>query len=969
MILRNNSLKQTIFQSIMVLLLSGCTTPSIIATKSIQQGDVFNNENKYNDAISHYEEYLNVSPQLGVYRNAAMEAEVCRKLAHAYSTQGKYSRAKKYLEQALISDSTLGSNQMVVAEDFQLLGLVNAYAGDIHQALLDLNKSLRITDRMDKSIRNDKRSSIAGTHLAISQVHLILGNYHEAENHAKNALETYSKLPQGAAGVIETELILGVVFRDKGELAEAEKRLIKSQSLALKQQLNTGRQLQAISEIHMLKGKIEESIRYKLLALDEARKSNITPQVIIALMRLGDAYNQLGDEKKARDYYQRALSLQGEMDGSNTGFNPGLNPDKGNPIEMYDYYVKFNSALGKGLVLLRMGATLAENEPDSAMLLLEEARENLTKGENKEAVAKTNLELAKIFIKLNRYSEGSKLLKEATALTIQPDLKWQISFQSGIISEKRNRYDSARYYYENSIDIIDGIRVSLSVDEFKTLFASSKIDVYDRMILLLLRNKDGWKDLSSKEAIIRAFNYNEQGKSRTFLDKLGNKRIEPRQTSDTIDLANEQLLRLKIQQLVKEINNTGNNYEAQKRYSDDLNIAQKDYEELIQKIKLNNPAYSTVINVTLPDLAQVQTALNTNTALIEYWVSQETLVIFTIDRTQIKSQLIEVSRRDLQRHIARARNGIAHQEEIMAAESLKKLYQMVVEPVYHQLSSFNSIVIIPHRSLHFLPFQALPIPGGKYMIERHAISYAPSASILYYCLQKKVETGDHFLGMALGNNEVGTNKPLPGTDIEVIQLMKLYPGAINRSNSEFLETAFKKESSDFNYIHIATHGVFNKLQPLHSYLLMNESPTDDGQLTVDEIFGLRIKSQFVTLSACETALGDLDEGDELVGLSRAFIYAGTRGVIVSLWKVEDATTAWLMTRFHQYSRSGLDAAEALTNAQRDLLAMNFSQIAFRGKNIQMDKSIEEAVLGKSATQLRNPYYWAPFILIGNGFVR
>jgi CHAT domain-containing protein len=150
---------------------------------------------------------------------------------------------------------------------------------------------------------------------------------------------------------------------------------------------------------------------------------------------------------------------------------------------------------------------------------------------------------------------------------------------------------------------------------------------------------------------------------------------------------------------------------------------------------------------------------------------------------------------------------------------------------------------------------------------------------------------------------------------------------------------------------------------------MGTTKSDDGRLTVNEIFGLNLKSKMVTLSACETGLGDLSEGDELVGLSRAFIYAGSPGVIVSLWNVDDATTAWLMTRFHQYLNAGNTSAEALTLAQRDLLNRNFTSSQSRGfVDVELDESISKAVESKTKSLARNPYYWAPFILIGNGFI-
>ena len=138
----------------------------------------------------------------------------------------------------------------------------------------------------------------------------------------------------------------------------------------------------------------------------------------------------------------------------------------------------------------------------------------------------------------------------------------------------------------------------------------------------------------------------------------------------------------------------------------------------------------------------------------------------------------------------------------------------------------------------------------------------------------------------------------------------------------FSETYLKDHIQDKNYVHIATHGILNKSQPLYSFLLMSASDQDDGRLTVNEIFGMDLQCKLITLSACETGLGDIGEGDDLTGLSRAFIYAGSASVVVSLWKVDDAMTAWIMVRFYQYVQRNYAAAQALALAQRDLIQRN-----------------------------------------------
>jgi CHAT domain-containing protein len=385
-----------------------------------------------------------------------------------------------------------------------------------------------------------------------------------------------------------------------------------------------------------------------------------------------------------------------------------------------------------------------------------------------------------------------------------------------------------------------------------------------------------------------------------------------------------------------------------------------------QKIKLNNPAYSTVINVNPPAIKEIQQSLDASTAIVEYWMSDELLIIWVLTKDQISSKTVPISKKDLQRLLKGCRNGISFQDLAITEKSLKQLHALLISPVKEEISGYKNLVIIPHRSLHFLPYQALMSEKNSFLVEDFFITYAPASSIFYYCQQRQTRSGEAFLGMALADLTIGKHTNLPGTKVEVNLLSQLYPQFESKYGASCEETYIKNNIQKFDYVHIATHGVFNENEPVYSYLLMSPTDQDDGKLTVREIFGLDIKSRFVTLSACETALGELSEGDELVGLSRAFIYAGSAAVLVSLWKVEDSSTALLMTRFHQYANSGITAAQALCLAQRDLIHKKMDPPANRNF-----RSVDVSNLTPSINikTINNPFFWAPFILVGNGHIK
>src|SRR5688572_150622 len=327
------------FAYLSLLFVTACTTPSIIATQSIQRGDAANNLNHYDEAIKHYEEYIKVSPQLGLYRNPQMEGQVYRKLAHAYATQGKYRIAIRNLKHATEIDSTQ-SNKLELIENYRQLGIVNGYLGDYKAALNHLNHSLELNEGMEKSTKDVKKNSVADTYLSLSQINLTLGNFEESEDLATKALAIYNKIYDEYIGTIECNLILGIISRELGNLELATKRIQQSYDLSKAQGLNTSRHNQALGEIFLTKGDPENAIRFKLMAVREAEISNIKPQLIIAYMRLGDAYQSLGDQSRAKFYYNRALAIQSLMESDTLGYAPALDMRLGNLHRAYDFQLQ-----------------------------------------------------------------------------------------------------------------------------------------------------------------------------------------------------------------------------------------------------------------------------------------------------------------------------------------------------------------------------------------------------------------------------------------------------------------------------------------------------------------------------------------------------------------------------------------------------------------------------------------------------
>ncbi|MCL5773529.1 MAG: CHAT domain-containing protein [Firmicutes bacterium] len=272
----------------------------------------------------------------------------------------------------------------------------------------------------------------------------------------------------------------------------------------------------------------------------------------------------------------------------------------------------------------------------------------------------------------------------------------------------------------------------------------------------------------------------------------------------------------------------------------------------------------------------------------------------------------------------------------------------------------KKLIIVPHSVLHYLPFAMLVDSNGDYLVKNYQILTQPSASVYMLCLNKKKSKGEKLEAYAIGDiavsfGEKKENKkevslrgtivmspelmreglsPLPGTEDEVKEISKVYPdGKVLIGNKATIEQV-KTSVGNGTLVHFATHGILDSRHPLFSGLVFY-----DGILTTSDIFSLNLKANMVVLSACNTAGGGISSGDEIVGISRAFMYAGTPTVVASLWSISDVSTVQLMKDFYRKLKQGESKAAALQEAQKYMM---------------------------KSTEYSHPYYWAPFILIGDG---
>jgi CHAT domain-containing protein len=289
----------------------------------------------------------------------------------------------------------------------------------------------------------------------------------------------------------------------------------------------------------------------------------------------------------------------------------------------------------------------------------------------------------------------------------------------------------------------------------------------------------------------------------------------------------------------------------------------------------------------------------------------------------------------------------AYREQALA------LYQLLVAPIEQQLTGKEDLVLILDGILYYLPFETLITGRNRLLMEDFRISYAPSATI-WVNLRKKAKGRNTKELVAFADPLLSIERnlvPLRYTRKEVEGIASLYPQNSREvfMAAEATEEKFKKERNlDCKILHFATHALINEDFPRRSGVVLSSSANGeaDGVLQMHEIWNLDLNTELVVLSACQTGLGKLVRGEGMVSLMRAFFYAGTRNVVVSLWNVDDNSTADLMKQFYVHMKQGKGVAESLRLAKLNM--------------------IENAKDGSGFAAFEDPYYWSPFILVGPG---
>ncbi|HEY8309452.1 MAG TPA: CHAT domain-containing protein, partial [Gemmatimonadaceae bacterium] len=782
-----------------------------------------------------------------------------------------------------------------------------------------------------------------------------LGQNDRALSYFKRARESYESCGAvGEAGVARVKINTAMLLTELGDFQSALQLYKEAREVCLRhgETVAVLRQEQNVANVYAAQGLFTRALhRYAstLAAYEHADLDNDAAIVALRMVmcylnlnRLTEAlelaeetanrFERLGtptDAAKARFYYaiatarlgdtERALSILAEL------------------ATVFDA-----TGLRTELALVIMQRATLHLDAEDWAVASEEAEQASTLFRERGLViraAQADLVRARAAYALNDNKTAMHLAQ--SALTVSRDLAvlWlahEAHHILGNVAQTRGDLPAALDSYDQAMKSIEGMQSALAI-ELRTNFLADKLGVYEDAIAVSLR-------LSCPE---KAFAYLERAKSRALADYLAsNLEIQMRAR----DGANQELLDL-LARLREEHNGLYNHLygygftqqgepRTRRTNSEALRSAIQEREKQIARV-LERLALDRTEGLAVPGLVDREQpslpSLDSGAVLLEYFFRRDGGVVFVRSPQGLTVTELDVHPREIRRLLNQwglnldttartiASNGPLDGLGRNAHGILAALYRALIAPIASHLLGCERLIVVPYGPTHSIPFHAL-FDGERYLLERLEVSACPSSNVLRLCIEQPRNAEKSALVVAYTDGG-----RLPAVLAEARAVSSLLPGEC------FIEEAATRSAviaavPHHRILHLAAHGEARIDNPTFAHLKLA-----DGQLSMVDIFNLGLRGALVTLSACESGRSVVTGGDELIGLSRGFLYAGTSTLIQSLWRVEDDSTAELMARFYRALGGGQSKGAALREAQL-------------------------ALLGSKGV---HPFYWAPFQLIGD----
>jgi CHAT domain-containing protein/Tfp pilus assembly protein PilF len=990
-------------------LAEGLGDKALIAPVLNNIGVVHALQGNYTQALEYYQKSLKLKEEIG---DKVTIAPALNNIGNIYNLQGNYTQALEYYQRSLKLVEEIG-DKVAIATTLGNIGSIYNSQGNYTQALEYYQKSLKLAEEAGN------RAGVANTLNNIGAVHYSQGNYTQALDYYQRSLKLSEE--SGDKGLIATTLDnIGIVHRSQGNYTEALEYYQKSLKLAEESgdKVAIANTLNNVGGVHELQGDYTQALEYYQRSLKLVEEIGDKMGIARTLNNIGLIYNSQGNYTQALEYYQKSLKLAEGL-GYKVAIATTLNnignihKSQGNYTQALEYYQKsLNLAEGlsdKALIASVLDSIgnihYLENNYTQALEYYRKSLKLREESGDKAGIVTALSNIGAVYELQGSYAQAVELANRAANLASQVgrlELFREARTTAGKAYRALNRPIQARQAFVDAINTIEKLRGQVAGGEQEQQrFFENKLAPYYQMIDLLVAQRNGAEALA----------YAERAKGRVLLDVLRNGRANITQAMTPEEQARERRLNSELVSLNSQL------YRENFRQQPDQ-VRLLDLNTRLQKARLEYESFQTSLYGEHPELkirrgestplnlneaAQLFSA-DGNTALLEYSIADDKSFLFVLtkaaptskqDTTSVVINVypLDIKSKELSEMVETFQKRLGERNLAFSALA-QRLYELLLKPAQGQLRGKDTLCIVPDGVLWQLPFQALKPTARRYLIEDQAIFYAPSLTTLREMMKPGKRKGE---GRGLASTSIpagsrtDTRQPsrtsseqqslptllafgnpllnpqtvarqqavyrdgelgaLPEAEREVNALRDLYGGERSRVyvGAAAREERVKAEMGNYRIVHFATHGILDNRSPLYSHLLLAQEPgnaIEDGLLEAREIMQMDLQAELVVLSACQTAGGRVGAGEGVIGTTWALFVAGCPTTLVSQWKVDTRSTSKLMVEFHgnlqrQRQRSTvIRKAEALRQAMLTLL---------RSEEYEL------------------PYYWAPFVLIGNGF--
>lgn len=847
-------------------------------------------------------------------------------------TNGKFDSAVKNLDRS--------------AEVFFQIGKEQETAQTQVAKLIALGLLGRYDEAFETGERALKIFQKYGDELAAGKIEMNLSNiaarrelHREAEKYCLSARDRFAKL--GETGwQIMAENGLGQSYSELNEFQKAEKFYARAlENARWAKMLVTEAEIEAnIGNLALFRGRFDRALKFLELSRQKYETLEMPHQTALAESEIANIYLELNLAKEAFSIYERLvetlrkLKLRGDEARARANF--------GRAAVVLDEMKTAERQLRKSAKLFE----LEKNRDGAATVKITEANLELERKNFKQAL-KIALEAgmllnesentrhklmvkwirAEASVNLKDFTEAERLLNEILAEAKkreQPQIT-QLALNSlGQMFWRKGDARQAERFFKKAVRLIETLRAPLPAEEFRMAFLANKLAPFENLAKIYL----------AENKVKNAFLMVECARARSLAESL-NGAVWQFKKSSSIKLSKKlEILREELNWFYSRLSRAeaseigGLQAEARKR--------EKQIAAVLRQIE--STADGKFKSGETLDFKKLQNALGNEKALVEFvkfdgfysaFVITERKILYVENLAEENEifALLEGLRFQFGalRYGAQTLGNFIGELKKRADFYLRKLYEKLFAPLEKFLEN-RDLVVVPVAALHYVPFHALRDKTEKYLIEKRKIIYSPGATVWQFLAERRSAKLKNALFIGFADEKI----PLVGREIKT--LVKIFPQAKSFTGEKATFAAYTKNADGYDVLHLACHGQFRADNPLFSSLHLA-----DGWITVRDICSQKLKAQLVTLSACETGLNEIFAGDEILGLSRGFLRAGAKSLVLSLWSVNDEATTGLMKDFYAEIKNGKTTAEALQKAQCNFIRQN-----------------------------AHPYFWSPFALIG-----